>query len=215
MKRVILVRHATAVEKGTKGSDFHRELKKRGRREARIMAERLKTLVPLPDQWLSSPADRAIETATVFARHLGIPEGRVMRREELYGGLLPEDFLHIVQGLDDEHSSVVIFGHDPSFTEFAGFMIPDFRDSIPKAGVLVMDIDRARWKAVRKQDGRVVHFERPPAKDVLKGIVEDMKKKIKKTKTNATSKTKGTAKAKAEAKAKAKPKNKKRTRSSR
>ncbi len=174
MKRLILVRHATAVEKGPKGSDFHRQLKKRGRREARIMAERLRTLVPMPDQWFSSPADRALETATVFASHLGVPEGSVTQREELYGGLLPEDFLHIVQRFDEGHSSVMIFGHDPSFTEFAGFMIPGFREAIPKAGVLVIDIDRAHWKSVREGDGRVVHFERPPAPDVQKRMEGDV-----------------------------------------
>ena len=174
MKRLILVRHATAVEKGPKGSDFHRQLRKRGRRESRIMAERLRALVPMPDQWFSSPADRAIETATVFASHLGIPEERLMLREELYGGLLPEDFLHIVQRFDEAHASVMIFGHDPSFTEFAGFMIPGFSEAIPKAGVLVIDIDRPRWKSVREGDGRVVHFERPPAPDVQKRMEEDV-----------------------------------------
>ena len=174
MKRLILVRHATAVDKGPKGSDFHRRLKKRGKRESRLMADRVKALVALPDELLSSPADRAIETAGVFAEQLGVPAERVTLREELYGGLLPEEFLHIVQRLDDKASSVMIFGHDPSFTEFAGYMIPDFKDSIPKAGVLVIDIDRPRWKGVRPGDGRVAHFERPPAPDELKRMDENV-----------------------------------------
>ena len=163
MKRLILVRHATAVDKGPEGSDFHRRLKKRGRREAQLMAGHMATLVKIPDQLLSSPADRALETAGVFAERLGIPADHVTLREELYGGLLPEEFLHIVQRFDNHVSTVMVFGHDPSFTEFAAYMIPKFRDSIPKAGVLVMDIDRPRWRSVRAGDGRMVHFERPPA----------------------------------------------------
>jgi phosphohistidine phosphatase len=174
MKRLILVRHATAVEQGPKGSDFHRRLKKRGRREAQLMAERIGALVELPDQLFSSPADRALQTAGVFAAHLGIPPGRVTLREELYGGLLPEEFLHIVQRFDDGVSSVMVFGHDPSFTEFACFMIPRFGQAIPKAGVLVMDIDRPKWKLVRPGDGRLLHFERPPARDVQKRMEEDV-----------------------------------------
>jgi phosphohistidine phosphatase len=174
MKRLILVRHATAVDKGPEGSDFHRRLKKRGRREARVMAERVRAMMPLPDQMCSSPADRALETAGAFAETLGVPAERVTLREELYGGLDPEEFLHIVQRFDNRLNAVMVFGHDPSFTEFAAHMIPGFNQSIPKAGVLVIDIDRPRWKSVRAGDGRAVHFERPPAPDVHKHKDEDV-----------------------------------------
>ena len=174
MRRLILVRHATAVDEGPKGSDFHRRLKKRGRREAQLMAERVTTLVGAPDQLFSSPADRALETARVFAERLGVPAERVTVREELYGGLEPDEFLHIVQRFDNRVKNVMVFGHDPSFTEFAAYMITDFRQSIPKAGVLVMDIDRASWQAVRAGDARMVQFERPPAPDEQKRMHEDL-----------------------------------------
>jgi hypothetical protein len=95
-------------------------------------------------------------------------------REELYGGLEPDEFLHIVQRFDDRVKNVMVFGHDPSFTEFAAYMIPEFRQSIPKAGVLVMDIDRSRWQSVRAGDARMVHFERPPAPDEQKRMHEDL-----------------------------------------
>jgi phosphohistidine phosphatase len=174
LKRLILVRHATAVDKGPEGSDFHRRLKKRGRRESLLMAARLRSLVDVPEQLFTSPADRALETARLFAEELEIPSERVGLREELYGGLLPEEFLHIVQRFDNKLSSVAVFGHDPSFTEFAAYLIPSFTDSIPKAGVLVIEIDRSRWKSVRAGDGRLAHFERPPAHDVQKQIDEDV-----------------------------------------
>jgi phosphohistidine phosphatase len=174
MRRLILVRHATAVDAGPKGSDFHRRLKKRGRREAQLMAERVASLVGVPDQVFSSPADRALETAQVFAERLGVPAERVAVREELYGGLEPDDFLHIVQRFDDGVKTVMVFGHDPSFTEFAACMIPDFKQAIPKAGVLVMDIDRPRWQSVHAGDARMVLFERPPAPDQQKRMHEDL-----------------------------------------
>jgi len=170
MRRLILVRHATAVDKGPEGSDFHRRLKKRGRREAQIMAERVRDTVGTPDQLFSSPADRAIQSALIFAEILGVAEGHVTLREELYGGLLPEEFLHIVHRFDESFKTVMIFGHDPSFTEFASYMLPDFKTAIPKAGVLIMDIDRPNWRSVRAGDASLVQFERPPAKDDLKRI---------------------------------------------
>lgn len=174
MKRLILVRHATAVDTGPEGSDFHRRLKKRGRREALLMAERVEAVVGVPDLLLSSPADRALETAKVFIARLGIPADRLQLREHLYGGLLPEEFLLVVQGLSDRASTVMVFGHDPSFTEFASFLIPGFRAAIPKAGVLVVDIERAKWRSVRAGDGRAGLFARPPEPDVQKRMEEDV-----------------------------------------
>jgi len=168
MKRLILVRHATAVDKGPEGSDFHRGLKKRGKREAQVMAERMAPVLGTPDQIFSSPADRALQTARIFAQRLGVPAERVTLREELYGGLLPDEFLHIVHRFDNRAATVMVFGHDPSFTEFAAHMIPNFTDSIPKAGVLVMEIARTTWRAVRAGDARLVQFERPPAKEARK-----------------------------------------------
>jgi len=173
MKRLILVRHATAVDRGPEGSDFHRGLKKRGKREAQVMAERVAPVLGTPDQIFSSPADRALQTARIFADRLGVPAERVVLREELYGGLLPDEFLHIVHRFDDGAGTVMVFGHDPCFTEFAAHMIPNFSDSIPKAGVVVMEIARSTWRTVHAGDARLVQFERPPAKDNPKRSKED------------------------------------------
>jgi phosphohistidine phosphatase len=168
LKQIVLVRHATAVETGPRGSDFHRRLKKRGRREALLMAERLATFIARPDLLLSSPADRALETAVAFGNRFGISAGEIVQREQLYGGLLPDEFLRIVQALDDRRKTVLVFGHDPSFSEFAALLAEPFNDLIPKAGFVVIDLPRRSWRAIRSGDGSVAAFERPPAPDVQK-----------------------------------------------
>ncbi len=174
MKRIVLVRHATAVDVGPKGSDFHRRLKKRGRREAAIMADRFATTLGKPDLVITSPADRALETARAFVERLGLSTDAMVVREQLYGGLLPDEFLRIVVELDDAHDSVMIVGHDPSFTEFAGYLLPDFKESIPKAGVVVMDFECTSWSAVSPGDGALAAFEKPPAAEVQKRIEDDL-----------------------------------------
>lgn len=174
MKRIVLVRHATAVETGPEGSDFHRRLKKRGRREAAIMADRTAAIVGVPDVMVSSPADRAIETAWAFADRLSYPRARVGLREELYGGLLAEDFLRIVSEIDDVHSSVVFFGHDPSFSEFAALMVSDFADMIPRAGVVVIDVSANSWRRIQRGTGTLASFDRPPARADQKRIEEEL-----------------------------------------
>ena len=174
MKRIVLVRHATAVDTGFKGSDFHRRLKKRGRREAAIMADRVLSLAGAPDLMVSSPADRAIETARAFADRFGRPHNRIVVREELYGGLLPDDFQRIVNGFDDACASVMLFGHDPSFSEFAAFLVSGFSDVIPKAGVVVIDVPRKTWRGVRRGSGKLAAFDRPPALADQKRVEEEL-----------------------------------------
>jgi len=174
MKRIVLVRHATAVDVGPKGSDFHRRLKKRGRREALIMADRIAGSLGAPDLIVSSPADRAVETARAFVERMDIPADRVVVREQLYGGLLPEEFLHIVREFDDAHATVMIFGHDPSFSEFAAFLAPGFKELIPKAGVVAIAFDRKSWHALSAGDGNLAAFERPPAPEDQKRIEDDL-----------------------------------------
>ena len=174
MKRIVLVRHATAVDVGPKGSDFHRRLKKRGRREAAIMADRIATTLGQPDLVVTSPADRALETARAFAERLGLSTDSLIVREQLYGGLLPDEFLRIVVEFDDAHNTVMVVGHDPSFTEFAGYMAPDFKESIPKAGVVAMDFDVKSWGAVKPGEGALAAFEKPPATEEQKRIEEDL-----------------------------------------
>ncbi len=174
MRRIVLVRHATAVEVGPKGSDFHRRLRRRGRREAAVMADRVAVTLGAPDAVVTSPADRALETARAFAERLALRDDQVAVREQLYGGLLPEEFLHIVREFDDAHATVMVFGHDPSFSEFAAYLVPGFRDMIPKAGVVAIDLDRKSWSAVSRGDGVVAAFERPPAPEVQKKIEEDL-----------------------------------------
>lgn len=139
-----------------------------------MMAERLAAVTSVPDLILSSPADRALETALVFAGRFGVAPDTIVQREQLYGGLLPEEFLRIVHLLDDRHSCVFVFGHDPSFSEFAAFLVRGFGDMIPKGGCLVIDLPRKSWRTVRPGDGRVVRFERPPAPDVRKRLEAEL-----------------------------------------
>jgi phosphohistidine phosphatase len=149
-------------------------LKKRGRREAAIMADRVAASLSSPDLAVTSPAARALETARIFAERLGLADDRMVTREQLYGGLLPDEFLRIVRELDDAHDAVMIFGHDPSFSEFAAYLVPGFTALIPKAGVVAIDVERNSWSAVRAGDGKLAAFERPPAPEVQKRIEEDL-----------------------------------------
>ena len=71
-----------------------------------------------PERILSSPAVRALATATIFARELGVPAAKVQQDERLYlAG--PKDMLKVVHELGGNMPHLMIVGHNPGITEFA------------------------------------------------------------------------------------------------
>src|SRR5712691_1045521 len=70
--RLLMIRHATAVPRGTPDMpDDERPLTKRGERRFRRVAEGLARLVKRPDTLLSSPLPRARRTAEIAAKAWG------------------------------------------------------------------------------------------------------------------------------------------------
>jgi len=164
MKRLVLVRHATAVPGDEETDDFSRRLRRRGRREARDMAAWYATLGLGADLLWSSPADRALHTAKIFARGLGIKKRDVQADERLYENMAPSEFLALVHGLDDGLDTVLVFGHNPTFADFAGALLAEsapFAGDLPKCGVVVAQCPRRKWSAMRLGEARLEAFEHP------------------------------------------------------
>jgi phosphohistidine phosphatase len=161
MKTVIMVRHATAESKGTDKNDFERSLTKKGRKEAGTMVGWYMQDGKAPDLLLSSPANRAIETARIFAKQLAYPKKKIMLNESLYASSDTSEFLNILQALDDKHDSVMVFGHDPSFSDFAKYMVEGFTEDLPKCGVFAFTVNRRKWGTMKAGDGACLFFEHP------------------------------------------------------
>jgi len=162
MKRIILVRHATAVAHAPDSDDFSRRLRKRGRREAAAMVAWYRDSVgDPPDRMVSSPADRAIETARIFAKGLGYPAGKIVRDKTIYESTDMSDFMEIIKALDDKDASVMLFGHDPAFSDFAHYLVNGFEGVLTKCSVFGIGVNRRHWRTVRSGDGELAFFEHP------------------------------------------------------
>lgn len=161
MKKLILVRHAQAVSREEKLPDFQRTLVKKGLKDAKIMADRLKMRELIPDLMISSPANRALETAHVFARMLDYPVQKIVVNDILYSEINPEAVVQLIQKIDDKHESVLLFGHDPSFSDLASHIIKDFEETIPKTGIVSIGFGRKSWKNIKQREGQLIFFDYP------------------------------------------------------
>ena len=118
-KIIYLVRHAN-TQSGVGESDRQRHLTPKGRDQALFLASELKTREYQCDLAVVSPALRTVQTYENMLDPL-VP----MRTEErLYSGNV-EDYIEIIQTLDDDMDEVMIIGHNPSCTMLGIELVKD------------------------------------------------------------------------------------------
>ncbi|MGC4128353.1 MAG: histidine phosphatase family protein [Bergeyella sp.] len=160
MKTLILVRHAKS-DWTFDVPDFDRPLNERGHKDAPKMAKFLLEQGIEIDQFVSSPAKRALTTCRYFAEIFGKPN--IKKAEDLYEPH-QEDFLSTIFSLDDEFNSVALFSHNPGISEFASSLTSETVE-FPTCGIAVFEVDAEGWSLFESAEKRLAHFFVP--KEVL------------------------------------------------
>jgi phosphohistidine phosphatase len=161
MLRIYIVRHATAQDRNEILPDFERPLVKKGEKEAAAVARYLVSKDAAPDLMISSFANRAIETAHLFAKAFRYPRQKILLREAFYGSTNIDDLVRDIRKQPDRCRSLMLFGHDPAFSQLAAHLVKEFRETIPKAGVVAAEFPVGRWRDVESGSGRLVLFTGP------------------------------------------------------
>lgn len=155
-----IVRHAKSSWDFQNISDYDRPLKLRGIMNAYEMARRLKIRNTLPELIITSPANRALHTATIFARVIELPFGQFCIDADFYGAD-PENILNRIKELNDKIHSVMIFGHNPEFTNLANFLAKEPIGDIPTTGMVSVTFNTDKWKELNKDKVTEVIFDFP------------------------------------------------------
>lgn len=157
MRLLSLVRHAKSSWDYEELSDFERPLNERGRRDAPAMAQRVRRLIGTPDRLVSSPALRAITTAHVFADAFGLGLEEVQLQPRIYEAS-PATLVQILRQLDDADSHVMLFGHNPGFSQLAGLLAPCPFDEVPTCAVVHLALDIGHWRDAGPGLGKLHHY---------------------------------------------------------
>lgn len=174
MKQVVLVRHAEAVSKNKGIPDFERSLVQRGVKDARLTGKRLVKRGVKTDLLISSPANRAIETAHAVAEVIGYPIERILIEPNLYESSEPAALLEVLRRAGSEvESSVMVFGHDPQFTASAAMLVNGFEQTLPKGSALGAEFDVEMWPELAPGGGRVTFFEVPMSREAKAQLFEE------------------------------------------
>ena len=143
-KELFLVRHAKSSWDDSTISDHDRPLNERGLRNAPDMGRRLSDREVSPDALISSTALRARTTARIIADSLGWPEERVVLDRALYHASATE-LQEYIGGLNDAHTSVMLFGHNPGMTSLVSHLFGLALDNLPTCGVVHLQFSTESW----------------------------------------------------------------------
>jgi phosphohistidine phosphatase len=161
MKKIIFVRHARAEEDSASFPDFDRSLTSSGKTTSVKMAAKLLEKGESSMLFITSPAFRAYETAIIFARVMKYDADDIILKNALYADPNLNSLGRIIDETDDSFESVVLFGHNPSFTELADRLSKNGCDFLPKAGVVCLSFRTDTWKGIVRERGTVEYFLKP------------------------------------------------------
>jgi len=176
-----LLRHGKAVDHAPDAAgDRERPLADRGRRDGAALGAVLAAGppvlgmdgVPVPELALCSAAVRTRQTADLVAGAMG---GRlpVDAYRTLYGAE-PDLVLRYVREVDDEVTSLLVVGHNPTLTYLAWDLLAPGSDGgvddrvtleahgVPTCGLAVLALGVTSWQDVGPEAGTLAGLFRPP-----------------------------------------------------
>jgi phosphohistidine phosphatase len=159
--RLTLVRHAKTEPARAGQEDWDRALEPRGQRDAPEMARRVKEYEPKCDCVLSSPAVRAITTATIMVRELGVSAQKVQQDERLYLAS-PKAILAVIHELGGRSRHLMVVGHNPGLTEFADKISAERSlDNMPTCAVYTLQFEIKDWSELEWSSGIDAELDYP------------------------------------------------------
>ena len=152
MKTLHLVRHAKSSWKDASLADRDRPLKKRGRHDARIMAEYMRRAGFRCDSVFSSPAARAVQTLETMRKRLALDAMQTHLDEALY----TFDCNELLKWLRRQSAgSLMIVGHNPALLDLTIWLNGESIEKLPTAAWCWLTLAVENWSDISRGCGRI------------------------------------------------------------
>ena len=146
-------------------NDFDRPLNDRGNRDAPEMAKRLLKRDIEINAFVSSPANRALTTATYFAEAYDRKYKHIIQVPALYHPSVVV-FYSVIEELDNDLKTVAIFSHNPGITDFVNELTAARVDNVPTCGIFGVKADIKKWKDFAEAEKKFWFFDYPKANNL-------------------------------------------------
>ena len=164
MKYLFLTRHAKSSWSNPGLADIDRPLNERGKKAAPFMGKLIMDKGEKPELLISSPAYRAFSTAKAFGEAMGLVENDIIINRNIYGAGA-QQLLELVQNQDDLNKSIMLFGHNPTFTSFVNFLTSSNIMNVVTCGVVRIDFECSSWTDIDFGSGSLAYYEYPKKYD--------------------------------------------------
>ena len=168
MRTLILFRHGKSDWDAPYDTDHDRPLASRGRDAAQVMGRLLAQIDQVPELAVSSSAVRARDTLQLAARAGGWTS--MIRIESALYATSADGVLRWMHALDRAPASLLLTGHEPTWSDLAGQLIGHANMRVPTGSMLRIDFTHDSWRAVDFGSGELRWLIPPKLVGRLKGI---------------------------------------------
>lgn len=155
MKTLLLIRHAKS-DWPENVDDFDRPLTEQGEYNAPKMAHFLKSKNINIDTFISSPAQRALQTCQLFSEVYNKPyslEKSLYNPREVH-------FESLIYGLHHDINSLALFSHNNGISNFANTLTDEIIN-LPTCGIAGYQIDCEDWSDFEQAKKTFLYFYSP------------------------------------------------------
>ena len=85
----------------------------------------------------------------------------IILKNSLYSKATLNSFSEIFDNISNEINSVILFGHNPSFTEIPDRLSRNGCDFLPKSGIVCLSFKTDTWKGIVREKGTIEYFLKP------------------------------------------------------
>lgn len=122
-KKLFIVRHAKAELHSFSKDDYYRDLIEKGIVRLQRLALEVKPHLHIDSNtlFISSSANRAIQTATIFSEIVNYPLGLIVQTKSIYEAHY-KTILEEVNKVPNHIDTLVIFGHNPGLSDLTNYL---------------------------------------------------------------------------------------------
>ncbi|WP_339704125.1 histidine phosphatase family protein [Algoriphagus aquimarinus] len=143
MKQLFLLRHGEAGF--SQGSDFQRQLTKKGRENLIRMGESLDEKLKSVDLMYCSSAQRTMETADLIGKRITIKES-IFTRDIYQGNLV--DMISLLEKTSSSVDSCLFVGHNPTISLLLAHISDENYLGLQPGMMAVIDLEISDWKMI-------------------------------------------------------------------
>ncbi len=158
------MRHAKSSWEDSSAGDHERGIIEKGVLRTKKIAEFMLANDIIPQLILSSTAKRAVETAKIIADSISYEKDKIVLSKKLYLSYTDDVFDELFE-IDNNINSVMVFGHNPCFTDLVNMFLKHRIDNLPTSGMAIIEFKANKWEEIPNSKFSLKHLIFPSKLD--------------------------------------------------